>query len=114
MASSPKVARWGGQDPRLSGEWSSSVRDTLAFRTACLETSCWRLLSSKPEPEGATGSERTLLTTATDRAWAIFVARTILGTVFFIGGVYKVFIWGPIAHARVLFIEPYSHTFLPL
>ena len=49
-----------------------------------------------------------------DRAWAIFVARTILGVVFFIAGVYKVFMWGPLEHARTLFVEPYSTTFLPV
>ena len=53
------------------------------------------------------------MTATADRAWAIFVARAILGTVFFVAGIYKVFIWGPMAHARVLFITPYAHTFLP-
>ena len=50
----------------------------------------------------------------TDRAWAVFTARSILGIVFFIGGIYKTFMWGPLEHARVLFIEPYSNTFLPI
>jgi len=49
-----------------------------------------------------------------DRAWAILVARSILGIVFFIGGIYKTFMWGPYEHARVLFIVPYSKTFLPI
>ena len=50
----------------------------------------------------------------TDRAWAIFTARAILGIVFFVAGFYKVFLWGPLEHARVLFVEPYSTTFLPV
>ncbi len=50
----------------------------------------------------------------TDRAWAVFTARSILGIVFFIGGIYKVFMWGPLEHARVLFVEPYANTFLPV
>jgi thiosulfate dehydrogenase [quinone] large subunit len=50
----------------------------------------------------------------TDRAWAIFTARTVLGVVFFIAGVYKVLMWGPLEHARELFVEPYSNTFLPV
>ena len=49
----------------------------------------------------------------TDRAWAVFTARAILGIVFFIAGVYKVFMWGPLEHARLLFVEPYATTFLP-
>ena len=49
-----------------------------------------------------------------DRAWAILTARTILGVVFFIAGVYKVFMWGPLEHARSLFVEPYANTFLPV
>jgi uncharacterized membrane protein YphA (DoxX/SURF4 family) len=49
-----------------------------------------------------------------DRATAIFVARAILGTVFFIAGSYKTFMWGPVAHARELFVIPYAHTFLPV
>ena len=52
--------------------------------------------------------------TETDRAWAIFTARTILGVVFFIAGVYKVLMWGPLEHARDLFVEPYAKTFLPV
>jgi uncharacterized membrane protein YphA (DoxX/SURF4 family) len=49
-----------------------------------------------------------------DRAWAIFVARSLLGLVFFIGGIYKVFTLGPIEHARTLFIVPYRDYYLPV
>jgi uncharacterized membrane protein YphA (DoxX/SURF4 family) len=49
-----------------------------------------------------------------DRAWAIFVARSILGVVFFAAGFYKTFQWGPLQHAQVLFVGPYSDTFLPV
>ncbi len=55
-----------------------------------------------------------MTTTDTDRAWAIFTARTILGIVFFVAGAYKVFLWGPLEHARVLFVGPYADTFLPV
>ncbi len=48
-----------------------------------------------------------------DRAWAIFIARTILGLIFFMAGLWKVFELGPIEHARRLFVEPYADTFLP-
>jgi hypothetical protein len=46
----------------------------------------------------------------TDRATAIFVARAILGTVFFVAGLYKTFMWGPVAHARELFVIPPPYT----
>jgi len=48
-----------------------------------------------------------------DRAWAILFARGVLGFIFFMAGVYKVFQLGPLGHARKLFIEPYADTFLP-
>lgn len=48
-----------------------------------------------------------------DRAWAIFVARTILGLIFFMAGVFKVFDLTPIGHALRFFVEPYADTFLP-
>jgi uncharacterized membrane protein YphA (DoxX/SURF4 family) len=48
-----------------------------------------------------------------DRAWAIFFARVILGLIFFMAGVYKVFQLGPLGHARKYFL-PYSDTFLPV
>jgi putative oxidoreductase len=50
----------------------------------------------------------------TDRAWAIFIARAILGIVFFIAGVHKVFTVGAVEHARILFVEPYANTYLPV
>lgn len=48
-----------------------------------------------------------------DRAWAIFIARAILGLVFLIAGVHKVFTIGAIEHARRLFVVPYATTYLP-
>ena len=53
------------------------------------------------------------MSTASDGAAAIFLARGILGAVFFVAGLYKTFIWGPMAHARELFVVPYANTFLP-
>jgi uncharacterized membrane protein YphA (DoxX/SURF4 family) len=48
-----------------------------------------------------------------DRAWAILFARLVLGLIFFMAGVYKVFQQGPLNHARKWFL-PYSDTFLPV
>ena len=48
-----------------------------------------------------------------NRTWAIFVARTILGLIFFMAGVWKVFTLGPVAHALRWFVGPYADTFLP-
>ena len=48
-----------------------------------------------------------------NRAWALLFARGVLGFIFFMAGVYKVFQMGPLGHARKYFIEPYAGTFLP-
>jgi uncharacterized membrane protein YphA (DoxX/SURF4 family) len=50
---------------------------------------------------------------ATSRTWAVFFARAILGLIFFMAGVWKVFQLGPLQHARRFFVEPYAQTFLP-
>lgn len=50
---------------------------------------------------------------SSNRAWALLVARLILGFIFFMAGVWKVFGLGALEHARRLFVEPYVHTFLP-
>src|ERR1700704_6493369 len=47
------------------------------------------------------------------RSWAIFFAREVLGLIFFMAGVYKVFQLGPLEHARKYFL-PFSDTFLPV
>lgn len=47
------------------------------------------------------------------RAWALFFARLILGLIFFMAGVWKVFQLGPIEHARKYFLS-FSDTFLPV
>jgi uncharacterized membrane protein YphA (DoxX/SURF4 family) len=52
-------------------------------------------------------------TNATDRAWAILLGRAILGLIFFMAGVWKVFQLGPLQHAQRFFIEPYAQSFLP-
>ncbi len=46
------------------------------------------------------------------RSWAIFFAREVLGFIFFMAGVYKVFQLGPLGHARKYFL-PFADTFLP-
>ena len=47
------------------------------------------------------------------RAWALLLARLVLGLIFFMAGVYKVFQMGPVAHATKWFVGPYAGTFLP-
>ena len=46
------------------------------------------------------------------RAWAILFARLVLGFIFFMAGVYKVFTLTPAGHVRRLFL-PFQDTFLP-
>src|SRR5213079_2376091 len=47
-----------------------------------------------------------------NRACAILFARLVLGLIFFMAGVWKVFQLGPLEHARKYFL-PFSDTFLP-
>lgn len=47
-----------------------------------------------------------------DRSWALLFARLVLGLIFFMAGVFKVFRLGPLEHARKYFL-PYADTFLP-
>lgn len=45
-------------------------------------------------------------------AWALLFARLVLGLIFFMAGVFKVFTLTPIGHAERWFL-PYQDTFLP-
>lgn len=47
------------------------------------------------------------------RAWAVLFARLVLGLIFFMAGVGKVFQLGPLEHARKYFL-PFADTFLPV
>lgn len=47
------------------------------------------------------------------RAWALLFARLILGLIFFMAGISKVFQLGPLEHARKYFL-PFAETFLPV
>lgn len=47
------------------------------------------------------------------RAWALLFARLVLGLIFFMAGVSKVFQLGPLEHARKYFL-PFADTFLPV
>jgi uncharacterized membrane protein YphA (DoxX/SURF4 family) len=47
-----------------------------------------------------------------DRAWALLFARLVLGLIFFMAGVFKVFSLTPVGHVRRWFL-PYQDTFLP-
>ncbi len=49
-----------------------------------------------------------------DRAWAIFFCRAVLGLIFFMAGIYKCFVMTPLGHARYYFVDPYADTFLPV
>jgi uncharacterized membrane protein YphA (DoxX/SURF4 family) len=52
------------------------------------------------------------LSEAQSRAWAILFARLVLGFIFFMAGVYKVFDLTPAGHVRKWFL-PYEDTLLP-
>ena len=46
------------------------------------------------------------------KAWAVLFARLVLGLIFFMAGVWKVFGLGPVGHVQRFFL-PFQHTFLP-
>jgi len=48
-----------------------------------------------------------------DRSWALLFARLVVGLIFFMAGVWKVFQLGPLEHARKYFL-PFAVTFLPV
>jgi uncharacterized membrane protein YphA (DoxX/SURF4 family) len=56
---------------------------------------------------------KTFKANSLDRSWALLFARLVLGLIFFMAGVWKVFQLGPIEHARKFFL-PYTDTFLPV
>ena len=46
-------------------------------------------------------------------AWALLFARGVLGLIFFMAGLWKVFTLTPAGHAHKYFVDPYAGTFLP-
>jgi uncharacterized membrane protein YphA (DoxX/SURF4 family) len=52
-------------------------------------------------------------TGGTGRSWAILFARGVLGLIFFMAGLWKVFTLTPVGHAHRWFVDPYADTFLP-
>ena len=46
-------------------------------------------------------------------AWAVLFARLVLGLIFLMAGVHKVFVMGPVAHARQWFLPYADSSFLP-
>ena len=58
------------------------------------------------------GTGRISVGDETAKAWAILFARAILGLIFFMAGVWKVFTLGPAGHVQRYFL-PYRDTFLP-
>jgi uncharacterized membrane protein YphA (DoxX/SURF4 family) len=50
---------------------------------------------------------------AHQRGWAVLFARLVLGLIFFMAGIMKVFQLGPLEHARKYFL-PFADTFLPV
>ena len=50
----------------------------------------------------------------TDKGWAHFFARVIVGILFFMAGFWKTFELTPMQHARGGFVEGYVETWIPL
>jgi uncharacterized membrane protein YphA (DoxX/SURF4 family) len=54
-----------------------------------------------------------MMSLASQRGWAVLFARLVLGLIFFMAGIGKVFQLGPVEHARKYFL-PFADTFLPV
>jgi uncharacterized membrane protein YphA (DoxX/SURF4 family) len=48
-----------------------------------------------------------------NRSWALLFARLVLGLIFLMAGVWKIFQLGPLQHARKYFL-PFADTLLPV
>jgi uncharacterized membrane protein YphA (DoxX/SURF4 family) len=53
------------------------------------------------------------LSSVSDRAWAILLARVILGLIFGMAGWGKLFLMGATEHAHRFFVDPYAATWIP-
>jgi uncharacterized membrane protein YphA (DoxX/SURF4 family) len=53
------------------------------------------------------------VSTERQHVWAVLFARLVLGLIFFMAGIWKVFQLGPLEHARKYFL-PFADTFLPI
>ena len=62
---------------------------------------------------GALDSRAVSISDSAARAWALLFARLVLGLIFFMAGVYKVFQMTPAGHVAKWFL-PYRDTFLPV
>lgn len=49
----------------------------------------------------------------TQRGWAHFFARVLVGIVFFMAGWWKCFELTPMAHARGMFVDGFAETWIP-
>lgn len=49
----------------------------------------------------------------TDKGWAHFFARVMVGILFFMAGVWKTFELTPMQHARGMFVDGYADTWVP-
>lgn len=54
-----------------------------------------------------------MMSLASQRGGAVLFARLVLGLIFFMAGIGKVFQLGPVEHARKYFL-PFADTFLPV
>ena len=53
------------------------------------------------------------LAAVSDQAWALLAARVVLGLIFGMAGLGKVFTLTPAGHAHRYFVDPYADTWIP-
>jgi len=107
--------------PGASARYAFSGRDLVSDASIGPPSPAWAIVSPfvsagpamRAESTGTFGLEKMVFIERQRRAWAVLLARGVLGLIFFMAGFWKVFTMGPAAHAHKWFVDPYAQTFLP-
>jgi uncharacterized membrane protein YphA (DoxX/SURF4 family) len=102
----------GGFGP--TAMWAPFVNGYVLPRTACVALLLLTPADADRYSLDHVLSRRAVPSDEDARACAIFTVRALLGLVFLTAGLNKVFLLGPLEHARLYFVEPFTATFLPV
>src|SRR5437763_15871 len=100
----------GAIEDRAGGRDADGVRAVRSFLHAPADEAQFPLGGTVPARSGIL---HFLMSDAAAKSWAVLFARIVLGLIFFMAGVLKVFSLGPAGHVQRFFL-PFQHTFLPV